>query len=99
MVRKYPTMFEIDFAQAREAITKAIHEAGKSTNHWAFRDGFQSYKDGKALRECMIEKYYADTRGLWRLGWITAMFIDLNNRDQIVMSSTVVEGKEDVLPD
>jgi hypothetical protein len=88
-VRKYPTMFEIDFGQAREAIAKHVHEQGKSTNHWAYLDGFQAYKDGKALRECFVEKYYQDTRMLWRMGWITAMFIDLNNRDQIIMSREV----------
>jgi hypothetical protein len=93
VMRKYPSMFEIDFGQAVQALAAKVNQGHKSIP-WAYKDGFQAYKDGKPLRQAMTDKYYPDTRELFRYGWLTAMFIDLNNRDEIVMAR-----REDVLPD
>ena len=87
--RLEPTLDDLDFrhcamtcAQAAMAKTGALL-ANKGQQSWQYRDGFAAYSDGMSLHDGMSACAMAESRFLWRMGWMTAMFLDLHSREQI----------------
>jgi hypothetical protein len=88
--RDLPSLFEVDFGEAAafcRQMSEALNKASKIG--WQFQEGYREYKRGSPLSLAMPRCFYPDSRVQFRLGWVTAMFDDLNGREVIQM-----KGKE-----
>jgi hypothetical protein len=85
---------DLDFKEASQVLIEEAlsrtkpNQAKPGEQSWQFKEGFKAYTWSKPLRMNGEICVLADSRELWRLGWLTAMFIDLNLRETIITTRT-----------
>ena len=96
-----PSMFDIDYKEAAAVcLDQGIRLSlpgqciQDSKVAWQFTTGFDDYRAGRPLRQGWMTCVKPESRRLYRLGWLASMFLDLQNREQIVMAREFCAGGE-----